>query len=185
MGFWACSGRASISPSLGSLRWREAQSDLLCSGWREAPHSSGQRPPCLERHLHTSPVQGHGLGSILSPHHEAQAVGTLRLVSPQLPGHGRGTERAASPCPGCWHPGCGVAPACPGVRRAFQNIGMVDGHQQGADGGCVPHLDRRRLPDHLGSWARLPSPGQVLGFLTPYWKFPFAPRCQSSALRWK
>lgn len=59
-------------------------------------------------------------------------------------------------------------PRMPGVRRAFQNIGMVDGHQQGADCGCVPHLARRRLPDHLGSRARLPSPGQVLGFLTPY-----------------
>ena len=77
-GFHACSGPASVSPSLGSLRWREAQSDLLCSGWREAPHNSGQSRPCLERQLHTSPVRGHSLG----PHHAAQPVGTLRLVSP-------------------------------------------------------------------------------------------------------
>lgn len=29
-----------------------------------------------------------------------------------------------------------VAPARQG-KKAFQNIGMVDGHQQGADRGCV------------------------------------------------
>lgn len=30
-----------------------------------------------------------------------------------------------------------------------------------------------------------PVQGRCCGSLTPYWKFPFAPRCQSSARRWK
>ena len=100
-GCWAHSGPASSSTSLGSPRRREAQSDVLCSGWT-GPHNSGQSPPCLERQLHTSPVRGHSLG----PHHEAQPAGALRLVSPQLPTHCGGTDRGASPCPGSWRPGC-------------------------------------------------------------------------------
>lgn len=146
-----------------------------------ATHNSGQSPPCLERQLHTSPVRGHSPG----PHHEAQPAGSLRLVSPQLPTHGRGTDRGRLPAQGA----DALDAIGPCVRRGKRSVpGHQDGGRSsaGAERGCVPCLARRRLPSPLGSRARLPSPGQVLcGSLTSCWKFPSAPRSQRSALRWK
>ena len=173
-GCWARSGPASSSTSLGSLRRREARSDLLCSGWT-GPSQLRTEPPLPGEAAPHQPCEGTQPG----PPPRSPACRNAPFGEPPASNSLQGHRQGGISLPRELAPWMRLAPACTGVRGAFQNIRMADSHQQGAERGCVPYLARRHLPSHLGFGPGTPVQGRCCGSLTSYWKFPFAPRSRA------